>query len=45
MGPFAPFLATKQPFSSARAFLSEKRSEGCFVWAAPSLLLARTYFI
>jgi hypothetical protein len=22
-----------------------KRSEGCFVWAAPSLLLAPTYFI
>jgi hypothetical protein len=45
MGPFAPFLATIQRLSKTRAFLLEKRSEGCFVLAAPSLLLARTYFI
>jgi hypothetical protein len=45
MGRFDPFLATIQHLSKTRAFLFKKRSEGCFVWAAPSLLLARTYFI
>jgi hypothetical protein len=45
MGPFAPFSATIQRLSKTRAFLSKKRSEGCFVWAAPSLPLAHTYFI
>jgi hypothetical protein len=45
MGPFAPFSATIQRLSKTCALLSKKRSEGCFVWAAPSLLLARTYFI
>jgi hypothetical protein len=45
MGRFAPFLATIQRLSKTCAFLSKKRSEGCFVWAAPSLLLAPTYFI
>jgi hypothetical protein len=45
MGRFAPFLATIQRLSKTCAFLPKKRSEGCFVWAAPSLLLARTYFI
>jgi hypothetical protein len=39
------FLATIQRLSKTRAFLLEKRSEGCFVWAAPSLSLARTYLI
>jgi hypothetical protein len=41
----APFLATIQRLSKTCGFLSKKRSEGCFVWAAPSLLLAQTYFI
>jgi hypothetical protein len=36
-----PLLATIQPVSKTCAFLFKKRSEGCFVWAAPSLLLAR----
>jgi hypothetical protein len=45
MGPFASFLATIQRLSKTRAFLPEKRSEGCFVWAAPALSLARTYLI
>jgi hypothetical protein len=45
MGRIAPFLATIQRLSKTCGFLSKKRSEGCFVWAAPSLLLARTYFI
>jgi hypothetical protein len=36
MGPFAPFSATIQALSSTR---------GRFVWTAPSLSLARTYFI
>jgi hypothetical protein len=45
MGHIAPFLATIQHLSKTRAFLLEKRSEGCFVWAAPSLSLARTYLI
>jgi hypothetical protein len=45
MGRFAPFLATIQRLSKTCAFLSKKRSKGCFVWAAPSLLLAPTYFI
>jgi hypothetical protein len=45
IGHIAPFLATIQRLSKTRAFLSEKRSEGCFVWAAPSLSLTRTYLI
>jgi hypothetical protein len=45
MGRFAPFLATIQRLSKTCGFLPNKRSESCFVWAAPSLLLARTYFI
>jgi hypothetical protein len=45
MGRFAPFLATIQRLSKTCAFLFKKKSEGCFVWATPSLLLARTYFI
>jgi hypothetical protein len=32
MGPFAPFLATIQPFSKARAILTYK-----VVWGAPPL--------
>jgi hypothetical protein len=39
------FLATIQCLSKTRAFLLEKRSECYFVWAAPSLLLTRTFFI
>jgi hypothetical protein len=45
IGHIAPFLATIQRLSETCGFLSKKRSEGCFVLAAPSLLLARTYFI
>jgi riboflavin transporter FmnP len=45
IGYVAPFLATIQRLSKTRAFLLEKRSEDCFVWAAPSLSLARTYLI
>jgi hypothetical protein len=45
MGRFAPFLATIQRFSKTCAFLFKKKSEGCFVWAAPSLVLAPTNFI
>jgi hypothetical protein len=44
MGHIAPFLATIQRLSKICAFLPKKRSEGCFVWAAPSLFLAPTYF-
>jgi hypothetical protein len=44
-GKFCPLLATIQRLSKTCAFLSKKRSIGCFVWAAPSLLLALTYFI
>jgi hypothetical protein len=40
MGRFAPFLATIQAISKKCVFLPNKRSEGCFVWAAPSLVLA-----
>jgi hypothetical protein len=43
IGHIAPSLATIQRLSKTRAFLLEKRREGCFVWAAPSLSLARTY--
>jgi hypothetical protein len=43
IGHIAPFLATIQRLSKTRAFLLEKRSEGCFVWAAPSLSLTPTY--
>jgi hypothetical protein len=35
MGRFAPFLATIQAISKICVFLSNKRSEGCFVWATP----------
>jgi hypothetical protein len=45
MGRFAPFLATIQRLSKTCAFLSKKKSEDCFVWSAPSLVLAPTYFI
>jgi hypothetical protein len=45
MGHIAPFLATIQRLSKTRAFLPQKRSEGCFVWAAPSLSLARPYLL
>jgi hypothetical protein len=40
IGRFAPFLATIQRLSKTCGFLLNKRSEGCFVWAAPSLVLA-----
>jgi hypothetical protein len=42
MGHFAPFLATIQRLSKTCVFLSNKRSEVCFVWATPSLVPART---
>jgi hypothetical protein len=45
MGHYAPFLATILAFSKTSVFLSNKRSEGCFVWAAPQLVLAPTIFI
>jgi hypothetical protein len=45
MKRFAPFLATIQRLLKTCAFLFKKRSDGCFVWAALSLLLALTYFI
>jgi riboflavin transporter FmnP len=45
IGHIAPFLATIQRLSKTRAFFLENRSEGCFVWAAPSLSLACTYLI
>jgi hypothetical protein len=45
MGRFAPFLATIQAISKTCVFLFNKRSEGCFVWAAPPLVLAPTIFI
>jgi riboflavin transporter FmnP len=45
IGHIAPFLATIQRLSKTRAFLLEKRSKVSFVWAAPSLSLARTYLI
>jgi hypothetical protein len=45
MGRFAAFLATIQAISKTCVFLFNKRSEGCFVWAAPPLVLAPTIFI
>jgi hypothetical protein len=45
IGHIAPFLATIQRLSKICGFLFNKRSEGCFVWARPLLLLAPTYFI
>jgi hypothetical protein len=45
MGRFAPFLAMIQAISKTCVFLLNKRSEGCFVWAAPPLVLAPTIFI
>jgi hypothetical protein len=37
---YCPLLDRIQPLSKTRVFLYKKRSEYCFVWAAPSLLLA-----
>jgi hypothetical protein len=45
MGRFSPFLATIQAISKTCVFLFNKRSEGCFVWAAPPLVLAPSIFI
>jgi hypothetical protein len=45
MGRFAPILATIQAISKRCVFLFNKGSEGCFVWAAPPLVLAPTIFI
>jgi hypothetical protein len=42
IGHIAPFLATIQTLSKTCGLLFNKRSEGCFVWAAPSLVLAPT---
>jgi hypothetical protein len=45
MGRFAPFLATIQAILKTCVFLFNKRSKGCFVWAAPPPVLAPTIFI
>jgi hypothetical protein len=45
MGRFSPFLATIQAILKTCVFLFNKRSEGCFVWAAPPLVLTPTIFI
>jgi hypothetical protein len=37
---YYPLLDRIQPLSKTRVFLYKKRSEGCFVWATPSLMLA-----
>jgi hypothetical protein len=42
MRRFAPFLATIQALSKTCVFLFNKRSEGCFVSDAPSLVIAPT---
>jgi hypothetical protein len=44
-GMIGPFLATIQAISKTCVFLSNKRSEGCFVSDAPPLVLAPTIFI
>jgi hypothetical protein len=44
-GTFSPLITAIQRLSKTCAFLFKEKSEGCFVWATPSLVLAPTYFI